>query len=259
VRGSRLRQPRRAGLGSREPGGARARRRPPRQGRLLHAGRHRDTGAAGRRAQPGRGGGGNRPRPHWAALRSAAEGERLPCSRRGHRAGTARGGAQAGSRLGRDTRRRSRSLEGQRDIRLRSRLRPGHRRLGELGAHPARRRALSHEGSHRRRRRDGHGTRSPQLLRQGAGAAHEHVLRPGALRPQLRGAGPRLPHLLRALDREPQPPGLRRPGGLRRGRPPAAGCGDPRFRGGRGHLRGPRKRGAALAGRNLSLRGRRAL
>ena len=54
------------------------------------------------------------------------------------------------------------------------------------------------------------GSRPPHLLREGARAAHEHVLRPGPLRPPLRGAGPRLSAPLRALDGEPQPPGLPR-------------------------------------------------
>ena len=41
-----------------------------------------------------------------------------------------------------------------------------------------------HEGPHRRRRRDADGARPPHLLREGARAPHEHVVRPRPLRPR---------------------------------------------------------------------------
>ena len=119
---------------------------------------------------------------------------------------------EPGRRLGRAPGRRPRRLDARRD---RAATAPTSRssrpRQRELGAAAARRGAVPHEGP--RRRRSGATAMDLDrrtLLREGARAAHEHVVRPRPLRPPLRGGRPRLPDRVRALDREPQPPGLPR-------------------------------------------------
>ena len=169
-------------------------------------------------AQPDarRGRRGHRPRPDRAARRAAAARQRLPRARHRPRPGARRaapsprapsGAARPGELPG--------DLEGRRDRRLRRRLRAGDRRRARRSA-PIQ---LAAELCRPKGRvavvgRDGDGPRPAQLLREGARAAHEHVLRARPLRPALRGARPRLPDLLRALDREPQPPGVPRPARL---------------------------------------------
>ena len=103
-------------------------------------------------------------------------------------------------------------------------------------------------------RRDRDGPRPPQLLREGARPADEHVLRPRPLRPPLRGTRPRLPDLVRPLDREPQPPGLHRTRRLRRDRPRAARRANDSVCRGRPGLRRTRRRRAKVIGGVVPLR-----
>ena len=241
VRGCGLCEPRRVGRGAREPGRARARRARARPGRVRHARRDRAPGPARRRADARRGGGGDRARPDRPARRAAPARERLPRARHRRRSRADQAGARPGRRVGRAARRRPRRLDRRGDGRPRRRLRARHRRVGELGAAPARRGAVPHEGPRGRGGRDRDGPRPAHVLREGARAAHEHVVRPRPLRPPLRGDRARLPDRVRALDREPQPPGVPRARGVGRDRPGPPRHADGRLRGRRGRVRRPRR------------------
>ena len=236
-RGRRLRQPRRGLLGAGQPGRAGARESGSRARLLRHGRRHRPAGHPPGVAHPRRDRRRRRPRPGRAADHTPA-----PCLRpsggRHRRLARRRSGprraAPAGRRLDtRGPRPGGRSGRAHRGAWAGRGARDGRdpvQRPGPAGGPAA---ARSRPGRGGRRRRPG--PRARPAVREGAGAAAVALLRPGPLRPGLRGARGRLPGRVRPLDRAAQPgrgraaAGDRAAAGRRPDHPPL-----PDRRGGRG-------------------------